>query len=125
MHNLHKQKGMTAIGWLIVLGLIAFFVMTVLRLFPMYMEYSKVASVMESLANEPGLANKTKTEIVSLIGKRFDINDVKTVTAKQAIITKEDGLVKIKMEYERREEFLGNIDIVGKFSKEIRASGGP
>lgn len=123
MHNLHKQKGMTAIGWLIVLGLIAFFVLTILRLFPMYMEYSKVASVMESLTNEPGMASKTKTEIIKLIGKRFDINDVETVTAKQAIISKEDGVVKIKMEYERREEFLGNIDIVGKFSKEIKASG--
>jgi hypothetical protein len=114
---------MTAIGWLFVLGLIAFAVLTVLRLFPMYLEYSKVASVMESVSNEPGLANKTKSQILSLIGKRFDINDVTTVTAKQAVITKEDGIVKIKMDYERREHFMGNIDIVAKFSKEIRASG--
>lgn len=123
MQNLHKQKGMTAIGWLFVLGLIAFFVLTVLRLFPMYLEYSKVASVMESVAKEPGLASKTKREILGLIGKRLDINDVKTVTAKDAVLVKEDGALKIKMEYERREAFLGNIDIVGRFSKEIRASG--
>lgn len=123
MQNLHKQKGMTAIGWLIVLGLIAFFVLTVLRLLPMYMEYSKVVTVLESVSNEPGLANKTKSEILSLIGKRFDINDVTTVSAKQAVITKQDGIVKIKMEYERREKFLGNIDVVGKFSKEVRAIG--
>lgn len=123
MQNLQKQKGMTAIGWLIVLGIIAFAVLTVLRLLPMFMEYSKVTSVMESLANEPGLANKTKSEIVNLIDKRFDINAVTTVTARQAVITKEDGLVKIKMEYERRENFIGNIDVVGKFSKEIKAIG--
>ncbi len=123
MQNLHKQKGMTAIGWLFVLGLIAFAVLTVLRLFPMYLEYSKISTVMESVSNEPGLATKTKSEILSLIGKRFDINAVTTVTAKQAVITKEDGNIKIKMDYERREAFLGNIDIVGKFSKEIRATG--
>lgn len=123
MQNLHKQKGMTAIGWLIVLGLIAFFVLTVLRLLPMYMEYSKVVTVLESVSNEPGLAKKTKSEILRLIGQRFDINDVSTVTAKQAVITREDGIVKIKMDYERREKFLGNIDIVGKFSKEVRATG--
>lgn len=123
MHNLHKQKGMTAIGWLIVLGLIAFFVLTILRLLPMYMEYSKIASAMESLEKEPGLASKTKTDIIKLIDKRFNINDVTTVTGKQAIISKEDGVVKVKMDYERREKFVGNIDVVGKFSKEIRASG--
>lgn len=123
MHNLQKQKGMTAIGWLIVLGLIAFFVLTALRLIPMYLEFGKVNSVLESVANEPGLAGKTKSEIIKLIDKRFDINDVSTVSARDAKIVKEDGVVKIRMDYERREEFLGNIDVVGKFSKEVRAAG--
>lgn len=123
MQNLYKQKGMTAIGWLFVLGLIAFFTLIVLRLVPMYLEYSKVSSVLESLVEEPGLATQTKSQIHSLIQRRLDINDVRTLMAKQAVITKEDGAVKIKMDYERRQKFLANIDLVGVFSKEIKATG--
>jgi Tfp pilus assembly major pilin PilA len=123
MQNLNKQKGMTAIGWLFVLGLIAFFTLVVLRLVPMYLEYSKVSSVLESLVDEPGLATKTKSQIHSLIQRRLDINEVRTLMAKQAVITKEDGAIKVKMEYERRQKFLANIDLIGTFSKEIKATG--
>ena len=50
MKGLHKQRGMTAIGWMLVLGLIAFFTLVTLRLLPMYMEYTKVVSVLGVLA---------------------------------------------------------------------------
>ena len=120
MHHLQKQKGMTAIGWLIVLGLIAFFVLIALKLIPMYLEYGKVSTVLESLTREPGLATKTRSDVIKLISKRFDINDVTTVAAKQAKVTKQDGVMIIRMNYERREPFAGNIDLVGKFDKEVR-----
>jgi cytochrome c biogenesis protein CcdA len=74
---------MTAIGWLLVLGLIAFFTLITLRLVPLYLEYAKVASALESLENEPGITRKTKTEIVNMMQKRFDVNDVNNVSAKE------------------------------------------
>ncbi|HFD79321.1 MAG TPA: DUF4845 domain-containing protein [Gammaproteobacteria bacterium] len=117
------QKGMTAIGWLLVLGLIAFFTLIALRLVPLYMEYGKVVSVMESLANEPNISTQTRRQIISLVGKRFDINDVSHVDPKLVKISKDKGRMTLSIEYERREHLMGNVDVVARFSKTLEVGG--
>jgi len=47
--SLNKQRGVTAIGWLIILGLIAFFTLLVLRIAPMYLEFYSAESILENL----------------------------------------------------------------------------
>jgi len=119
MDKWHHQKGMTAIGWLLVLGLIAFFTLITLRLIPGYLEFAKVTSVLESLQDEPGITRKPKTEISKMITKRFDVNDIYKVNPKLVKIEKgKDGL-KVSIHYERREHLLGNIDVVTTFEKQV------
>ena len=119
MNRWHHQRGMTAIGWLLVLGLIAFFTLVTLRLVPMYLEYAKVASTLESLQSEPGITNMSKPEIVSLITKRFDVNDVRNVDPRKVILSKDRGKLNIGFKYERREHLISNIDVVGTFDKQV------
>lgn len=119
MNRWHHQKGMTAIGWLLVLGLIAFFTLITLRLVPAYLEFAKVTSVLESLQNEPGITRKTRGEITQMITKRFDVNDVYQVDAKQVKITKEKGVLTVSINYERREHLVGNVDVVTTFDKQV------
>ncbi|WP_455234442.1 DUF4845 domain-containing protein [Thiogranum longum] len=123
MKTWHRQKGMTAIGWMLVLGLIAFFALVTLRLLPLYLEYAKVASTFESLANEAGIATKTRPEILSLIGKRFEVNDVRSVDPKLTQVRKEGRAMKVSIQYERREHLVGNIDVVAVFEKSVEVSG--
>jgi len=119
MDRWHHQKGMTAIGWLLVLGLIAFFTLITLRLIPGYLEFAKVTAVLESLQEEPGVTRMAKTEIIRLIGKRFDVNDVYQVDPKQVKVAKEKGVLKVSINYERREHVIGNIDVITTFEKKI------
>lgn len=119
MNRWHHQKGMTAIGWLLVLGLIAFFTLITLRLVPAYLEFAKVTSVLESLQNEPGITRKTRGEIIQMIAKRFDVNDVYQVDAKQVKITKEKGVLTVSINYERREHLVANVDVVTTFDKQV------
>ena len=119
MNTRHHQRGMTAIGWLLVLGLIAFFTLVTLRLVPMYLEYGKVASTLESLPSEPGISSLSKAEIVSIITRRFDVNDVRNVDPKKVLISKDRGVLTIGFSYERREHLISNIDVVGKFDKSV------
>jgi hypothetical protein len=119
MKGLRQQRGMTAIGWLIVLALIAFFTLITLRLAPLYMEFYKVVSVLESLQKEPGVTRKTKAEIRTLISRRFDVNDVSGVSAKQASIVPKGDVLTVGINYERRVSVFGNIDVVAKFNKEV------
>lgn len=119
MNRWHHQKGMTAIGWLLVLGLIAFFTLVTLRLVPAYLEFAKVTSVLESLQNEPGITRKTRGEIISMIAKRFDVNDVSQVDAKQVKIKKEKGVLTVSINYERREHLVANVDVVTTFDRQV------
>lgn len=119
MQTLKSQQGMTAIGWLIVLGLIGFFVLLALRMTPAYLEYFTVKATLESLQNEPGITEKTPSEIRNMLGKRFDINDVKNITSKDIKIDNQGGRLNVGVDYEVRVGVLGNVDAVMKFDHEI------
>ncbi|MDT8388024.1 MAG: DUF4845 domain-containing protein [Thiogranum sp.] len=119
MKTRYEQRGMTAIGWLLVLGLIAFFTLITLRLVPLYLEHTKIVSVLESLEKEPRLTKMTKAEIYSIISKRFDVNDVRNVPVKDVIIVSDGRTTKVGIDYERRTSLFSNIDLVASFSKHI------
>ncbi|WJW76140.1 DUF4845 domain-containing protein [Thiohalobacter sp. IOR34] len=114
-----RQQGMTLIGWLFVLGLIGFFAILSLRLMPNYLEFFKVSSSLESLSSEPGITQKPKTEIRKLLNRRFEVNDVEHVSADDIRISKEDGRLKVRVEYEVRVPVMGNVDAVTRFEKEV------
>jgi hypothetical protein len=122
MQTLKSQRGMTAIGWLIVLGLIGFFVLLALRMIPSYLEYATVSAALESLQNEPGMANKTPQDIRILLSKRFDINDVKTIKAKDVDIVNQGNAYLVGVDYEVRMPVIGNVDVVMSFVKEIEVT---
>jgi len=119
MKRWHHQKGMTAIGWMLVLGLIAFFTLITLRMLPLYLEFGKVASTLESLKEQPNITKQTKSEIVKLVRKRFDVNDVDNVDPKLIKVSMDKGVLKVGINYERREHLVGNVDIVAIFDKQV------
>ncbi|RRQ21192.1 DUF4845 domain-containing protein [Thiohalobacter thiocyanaticus] len=119
MRNLQRQQGMTLLGWIVVLGLIAFFVLLTLRLMPNYLENFKVAETLESLKNEPEITRKSTVEIRKLIDRRFMINDVTSIDAKDVKITNEKGRMTVRAQYEIRVPVLGNVDAVTKFDESV------
>ena len=111
MNNIrHDQRGMTAIGWMLVLGLIAFFTLITLRLVPLYIE---------SLPTENGIESMARSEILALVSKRFDVNDVRNVDPKLVKVSKDKGKTVIGIEYERREHLISNVDVVTSFKKHV------
>jgi hypothetical protein len=117
MQSLKRQNGMTAIGWLIVLALIGFFVLLTLRMLPSYLEYYKVVSTLDSLEHETGLA--TPADIKRLIERRFDISYVETIQPKDVGIKAVGPNFKVIADYESRKHLFANVDVVMSFYKEV------
>lgn len=117
--NKRKQNGMTAIGWMLVIGLIVFFAILAMRTFPIYMEGFKVRGSLESLKGQPGITKKSKAEIIRLLFNRFDIEDIENVSREDIFIEKNNGVLTVTIDYEIRKPIMGNMDIVGKFYEEI------
>jgi hypothetical protein len=83
------------------------------------MEFGKVTSVLESLKDEPGITGKTRSEIIRMVSKRFDVNDVYNVDPKLVEVKKDRGVLKVSINYERREHLVGNVDVVATFDKQV------
>jgi len=116
MQSLKRQNGMTAIGWLIVLALIGFFVLLTLRMVPSYLEYYKVVSTLDSLKKEtlesPGAIRK-------LLERRFDISYVETIQPKDVIIKPIGPNFQVIADYESRKHLFANVDVIMSFYKEV------
>jgi hypothetical protein len=119
MRSLSQQKGMTGIGWLIVLGLIGFFTLLTLKMVPSYLEYFKVVSTLDSIAKESGF--ETPAEIRNLLERRFDVNYVNTITHKDVIIKPVGQNFSIEAKYESRVQLFGNVSVVMSFDKQVMA----
>jgi hypothetical protein len=119
MKSIHRQRGMTPIGWILVFLLIAFFALITLKLVPVYLESFSVGSVIADLKDEPNIGSMNAREIITIIEKRLDINNVSSVKGDDIYIEKLGGTLTISAEYEVREPVLGNVDIVVSFNKKV------
>ena len=117
MRSIRRQAGVTAIGWMIILALIGFFVFLTLKMLPSYLEYFKVASSLESLEKEK-LA--TPKEIRNLIERRFDISYVYTITPKQVKIKNAGRAFKVTAKYDSRVHLFANVDVLMSFHKQVK-----
>lgn len=121
MKNIHKQKGITGIGWLFILVVIGFSALVVLKMTPMYAEYFSVKSSMDSLAKET-LSGKSKGQVREMLMKRLDVNDVNRVTKDDITITIRSGNIAVSVDYEARENLVANISLVADFKYSIEGS---
>ncbi len=62
-----KQKGFTMIGLIMIFSLIGIITLSVLKIFPVYMEHLAVQTAMESIEVDQGLKRMTVGQIRALI----------------------------------------------------------
>jgi Tfp pilus assembly major pilin PilA len=120
--GMKNQRGMTLIGWVIVLALIAFFATLIMRLLPMYQEYYGVLQVMSSLEEELEGNNLSKNQVELLLLKKFDTGYIKSVKSDNIEILRGKNsayITKVVIDYEVRKPFIAHIDLVGHFKTEI------
>ena len=119
-----NQSGLTFISVLVILGLVAFFVLLILKIAPIYLDHYKVKTVLASLENEPNLASQSTRKVRSLLMRRFDINMVEHVKKEDIAIKKRDGVLTVEIDYEVIESIIGNIDVLVYFDDrfEVRSN---
>ena len=122
MKSIHRQRGMTPIGWIFVFLLIAFFTLIALKLVPIYLDSLTIASAITDLKKEPGIGAKTPREVVAIIEKRLDINMVEGITTDDIFVEKVGDTMTISADYEVRKNMLGNVDVVVSFNNSVEVS---
>lgn len=119
---MQKQQGMTLIGWVIVLAIIAFFATIVMRLLPVYQEYYSVLQIMDGMEIELKNNKLTKKQVMTLLEKRFDTGYVFSVKKDNIEISRGKNNVhvsKVVIDYEVRKPFMAQVDLIAHFKTEI------
>jgi Domain of unknown function (DUF4845) len=86
-----KQEGASFITILIYFVVGAFFVLLVLKLFPVYMEYFAIKKVIATMGNTDEVRIGTVGDIRRSFDKRAQIDDIKVIKGADLEITKESG----------------------------------
>jgi hypothetical protein len=118
--NIRRNGGLTLIGFLIVLSVGLFFAYSAMRVIPMYLEYHALTNAMNVLQENPSSVNlspaKIKSKITMSLWASYASNNIKTEHMR---ISKKPEGVNVRVAYEVRKPFLGNIDIIGKFDRSV------
>src|SRR5690242_11186094 len=114
-----KQRGLTFIGFLLAMVVVAIFAIIAMNLVPVYSEAMSVKSAMKDLAGEPGADKQELLDLQKALQKRFDIDYVDSVAAKQAKLVRDNGKNQLVLDYEVRKPLVYNLDFVAKFDNAV------
>ena len=115
----HAQQGMTTIGLLLVLGIIAIIALTAVRVVPIYIENYTIKSVLDSVKDDQKVDAKSKSAIWGSLSKRLYINEVRLIKREHVEITRANGKTTVTITYESRRPYLGPLFIGGSFSESV------
>jgi len=118
-----QQGGMSAIGFVIILLMVAFITMIALKLMPVYFENFKVNSALKSLKDEQGIIDKSNTEIQNIMARRFNIDNIEGVKPDQINVKRDRSKIAVNLDYEVRNNFIGNVDVVISFKDTVVITG--
>lgn len=112
-----RQKGMTTLGFIILAMLMSLIAFGVLRLTPMYLNYMKIVGVVNGVQSEFDGQKPTRAAIRSSISRRFDVESVAVIKAKDVTVTTVDGGMEVAAVYDHTSPFIGNISFTVHYNK--------
>lgn len=118
-----QQRGITLLGFLISLSLVAFLFLMGMRLVPLYYQHYTVTSAMNSLKDLPLAASHDRHElrqqIESTLLNRFQVNDITQVDTKKLIITTNKEGYLVSLNYTLQTHLIANIDALLHFHNSV------
>ncbi|MCZ6487810.1 MAG: DUF4845 domain-containing protein [Gammaproteobacteria bacterium] len=115
----NRQNGMTFIGIVMLLVVIALIALTAVKIIPIYIENYAVKSVLTSVENDHRVDPKSKAAIWESIKKRLYINEVRIIKKEHVTMSRKNGKTTVTIEYESRRPYLGPLFIGGHFVETI------
>jgi len=117
--SLRRQRGLTAISWILIIALGAFLGLIALKLIPIYLQAFNISTVVTQLPDEPFIGDKGPAEIRKSLMARLKINSVYDFNPNNIVIKKGLNTYLVDVSYEVREPVLANVDIVVSFSNQV------
>ncbi|MGB5345732.1 MAG: DUF4845 domain-containing protein [Woeseia sp.] len=115
--NLPRMRGMTTVGMIILVIFVGMFAYAGLQLTPIYLNYMKIAGVVDGIKEEFDGQSPTVGNMRRSIDRRFSIENVSVITSKDIKITPEQGGFLVDASYDHTTHYLGNVSFSVHFDK--------
>ncbi|MFZ1906636.1 MAG: DUF4845 domain-containing protein [Steroidobacteraceae bacterium] len=119
-----RQRGVTAIGWIILMIPFAIVGYAGIRLAPVYLNYMKVVRALDEVAGDPDGGSLNPESIRTKIDRHFEIDMVDYPTAKDMKITRDGTTWEVEATYEDDAPLFANISLHVVFDKLVHTRGG-
>ena len=116
---LRRERGMTTLGLIILVAFVGLFAFAGIRLTPVYLNYMKVLGVINGVHEEFDGANPSRNAIRSSIARRFDVESVSEITAREVTVTSVDGGFEVRAKYNHMAPFIANVSFSVEFDKAV------
>lgn len=113
-----RQRGITLIGFLIVLSLAVFVAYLGMKIVPIYIDHYSVVTAMKGVKKEPGIVTATPAKIKDLFFRRLYVSYVDGVEKRHVRVTRNNGRT-LQVKYEVQKPLIGNLEIVAKFDDSV------
>ena len=121
---LARQRGVTAIGWLILLIPFAIIIYAAIRLIPVYMNYMDVARSLSALTSEYRTGGATQQSIRQSLQNQFDVEGVNYPTVDQIQVTRVGQSWQVEAAYYDQVPLFLHITLQVTFDKSVTVGGG-
>jgi hypothetical protein len=115
-----KQRGVTLIGWILLLTPVAVCGYAGIRLAPIYLNYMKVARTLEQVkADYKGVAPGDAGTIRTSLEKRLFIESVDFPDVKDLKVTRDGKAWVVQASYDDQAPLFSNVSILVTFDKSV------
>ena len=114
-----RQGGMTTLGFLILAVFVGLFAFAFIRLTPVYLNYMKVAGVLDGVHKEFDGQNPSRNAIRTSISRRFDVESVSQISARDIDVKNDNNGFIVQATYDHTAPFIGNVSFTVHFDKQV------
>ena len=119
-----RQRGVTAIGWVILLIPFAIIIYAGIRLIPIYLNYMDVARSLSAVTSELGAGAANPQTIRQALQNHFDVEGVNYPTVDQIHISRVGQSWQVEAAYYDQAPLFLNITLQVTFDKSVTVGGG-
>ncbi len=125
MRTIGKQRGITLLGFILVMAVVGIFAFVGFKLFPVYAEYYSAVTDLKASCREPDAPSASVQDMRNKLDRRFNISYVENIkTSRDVKLVKVGDVKSINIKYEVRRPLIYNLDFVAKFDVTEPMTGG-
>jgi Tfp pilus assembly protein FimT len=110
----HRQRGISFIGFIVVLAVAGFFLFLGMKIGPTYLEYYSIRNAVNQVAAEAQSADLAA--IRKAMDRQMTIDYADSYKAEFVRVVREGNQINLVLNYEIRKPLIYNLDFVAKFN---------